>query len=277
MTKTVLIDGDILKYQMGWAVQKTHWTHRATGESFETKTAAKNWYKEVFLDDFNEDEFDVKELIESWENCQWLVDNKIGEIAYATEADEIVVCLSPDKCFRDELATIQEYKGNRPDKKPKYADKIIEHLKVAYNTVVGDNIEADDLMGMMQTTDTVIATIDKDLNMIPGEHYNFNKGESYMVDLLDADRWFFIQLLAGDRTDNIKGLPGIGEVNAANIVDSYEADHDELIEDIAELYEAHYPEEGEAAMHETAALVWILRKDETPETAGWRRLLNVEA
>lgn len=276
MTKTALIDGDILKYQMGWAVQKTHWTHQGTGESFENKTAAKKWYAEVFLDDFDEDEWEVKELIEPWENCRWLIDNKIGEIMYATEADEAVVCLSPHKCFRDELATIQEYKGNRPDKKPTYAEKIVQHLETEYNAVKGNNLEADDVLGLLQTPDTVICTIDKDLKMIPGANYNFNTGEYSIIDVEDADRWFFVQLIAGDSTDNIKGIPGMGIKKAENFVDTFSDDLELLVSEITDLYETHYPGEGEEAMHETAALVWILRKGETPETAGWRKLLNVE-
>lgn len=276
--RVVNIDADVLKYQLGWAVQKMHWTYKADSSiTFNGKRKAQDWWKEENFDDFNEEDWDVEEVLEPWENCRYLIDTKIENIVYETKADQAVLCISPPKCFRDDIATIAPYKGNRPTRKPEYSEKILEHMILNYDCLIGDNVEADDVMGYMQDTDSVIATIDKDLDMIPGEHYNFDKQETYFQDLLSADEWFFVQLLAGDRTDNIKGIPQVGIKTAQDIVESWEGDHAGLVEEVKELYDLHYPEGGLEAMCETAALVWILRKGETPETAGWRKLLDVEA
>ena len=61
-------------------------------------------------------------------------------------------------------------------------------------------------------------TIDKDLLMIPGEHYNFVKKEFQRVEYLQGLKHFYMQCLQGDRSDNIKGIPGIGPKKAESIL-----------------------------------------------------------
>lgn len=193
-----------------------------------------------------------------------------------SDKDSCVIHLSPSTNFRYEIATVRPYKGNRPPNKPYHADAIVEWLKTNHDYVLGDNVEADDTMGQAQTTETCIATIDKDLDMIPGMHYNFNTTDLYYNDEIGADEFFLTQLISGDSVDNIVGIPKYGTKKAQKVVESFQGDHVGLIEEIRALYEDHYPGEGEAVMKEMAALLWILRSGETPESAGWRRLLNVK-
>jgi len=275
--RTVLIDADILQYKMGFAAQKEHWTHVPTGNVFIGKTAAKEWYTEFSPEkpNWNDGTWSMELVIEPWANCKFLLDSKIEEIRKKTESDAALLCLSPKECFRNEIATTSKYK-DRPSHKPEYYDKIGEYLKETYPHEVGDNVEADDLMGQKQTTETVIASIDKDLLMIPGEHYTFDKDETHWQDLLGADERFFVQVLAGDATDTIPGIPGLGVVGAEKLVKEFDGDHAGLVEYVKDRYEGAYGDDGQAVMEEMAALVWILRRGETPETAGWRGLLDVE-
>ncbi len=60
-------------------------------------------------------------------------------------------------------------------------------------------------------------SIDKDLDMIRGWHYNFIKDKKYFIDDQQAIKHFYTQILTGDRVDNIIGLRGIGPKKAEKI------------------------------------------------------------
>jgi hypothetical protein len=286
--KTVLIDADILVYLAGFASQKTIYTHTPSGEWFEGKKAANEWLgallgcapvgekgKKLKKEDWHDADWEDEIVQEPWANCQFILEGKIVECMRAVNADRCKLFFTPKVTFRHELATTKEYKGNRVSNRPLYATKIKEWLHENYECEIGDNLEADDLLGLQQTTDTAIATNDKDLLMIPGEHYNWGgEGTHFWQDALGADNRFFVQLLAGDSTDNIQGIPGVGEKGAEKIVASWEGNHFGLVEDINEMYCQHYGAAWQATRDEHAALVWILRSGETPETAGWRGLLH---
>lgn len=273
---TALIDGDVLKYQLGFAVQKTVWTHKESKDSFDGKKKAKDWWAESAFTDFDENEWDTELVVEPWESCRALIEMKIGEIMQATKASKLLMCLSPHKCFRDELAFTREYKGNRPDHKPEYYHQIHQYFLDTCPHEVGDNIEADDLMGKYQNSKNWICTVDKDLNQVPGQHYNFSKGDRFDVDDYEGDMNFFIQLLSGDSTDNIQGIPGVGAVKAANFIASL-PDH-EWGPFVQDQFDIHYPGTGEEVLKEHAQLIWILRGEEKPfEQNGWYELIYGKA
>ena len=64
-----------------------------------------------------------------------------------------------------------------------------------------------------------MASIDKDLLQLPGRHYNFVKDEWINVSLHDAERKVWELMLIGDVSDNIRGIQGVGPVNAKRILD----------------------------------------------------------
>ena len=65
----------------------------------------------------------------------------------------------------------------------------------------------------------VVCHIDKDLNMIPGWHYNFKKEEFYYISPEESFTFMCRQLLSGDMSsDNIPGLKGVGDANAARML-----------------------------------------------------------
>lgn len=101
------------------------------------------------------------------------------------------------------------YKANRTDvPRPEWLQPIRERLVVQWNAHVSDGIEADDNLGIEQTDDTVICSLDKDLLQIPGKHYNWVNQEWKTVD--ERTGWinFYTQLIMGDRADNIQGYDG---------------------------------------------------------------------
>ena len=270
-----LIDGDVILYRSCWVCQKTHYTHKETGEFFDGKMKAKKYLINelgLIVDkeyDWDAD-WDIVEEIEPFKNVKFLLNNYIKEICELTKSEDYEVYLTPSKTFRHDIAVTAPYKAGRPPP-PHHKEEARAYLFKAHKAQEGNNIEADDLLGLNQTTETCIASVDKDLYMIPGRHYDIVKQEKLLIDLQAADDWFFTQLISGDRTDNIKGLSGYGAKKAADIVAAFDGDHMGLVQHISELYEAEYG--GPEAMIEHAQLVYILRPGDKPGEEQWRDLL----
>jgi len=110
--------------------------------------------------------------------------------------------------YRIEYGDVQyPYKGNRDKEKPDHFEGLSEYMTGTLGAIMVEGEEADDRMGIDGYAQThIICTLDKDLDMIPGWHYNFRKKELYMVNPEDGERFFYKQLLTGDSTDNIPGL-----------------------------------------------------------------------
>lgn len=161
--------------------------------------------------------------------------------------------------YRNEIAVTAPYKGNRKDvAKPVHYDILREYLQAAWGFEMVTGQEADDAIGIrayeMDEDDYIIYTIDKDLDMIKGWHYNFVKKEKYFVKEEDTLRTFYKQVLTGDRTDNIVGLKGIGPVKAERILKECVTEE--------EMYQAvlkAYDNDTERVL-ENGRLLWIRRK-----------------
>lgn len=149
---------------------------------------------------------------------------QIEEILSATRADAYVGYLSGSKNFRNAIAKLKPYKGNRdPSHKPVHYAALREYLVDRWGAKVTDGIEADDALSIEARDGgaVVIASIDKDLDQIPGHHYNYLRKEFYAVSVKEAEMFFYRQVLTGDRVDNIGGCWKVGQVKAAKILDGY--------------------------------------------------------
>jgi DNA polymerase-1 len=164
---------------------------------------------------------------------EWVVD---ACAAYDTEATKVVLCMSKfrKKNFRHDLYA--GYKASRKDREtPEYLPKAYEMIDegVIEGTTVcsQEGLEADDLLGIYQTTfdNTCIVTVDKDLLTIPGRHWNPIKKIKDDVTEEWADYRFHLQWLTGDSTDCIPGLPGIGPKKAAKILDASEESYEQVV------------------------------------------------
>lgn len=169
--------------------------------------------------------------------------------------------------FREKVATLKPYKGNRdPNHKPKYYKEIREYLLSYFDVEVVDGMEADDAIGIAQFKNpdrsTCIVSIDKDMKMIPGWHYNPRSGDIFNVSLYEADRFLLWQMLVGDPTDNIPGVNKIGPKTADKILEEFDGDNAGLENRVMELYVKQYgPEEGPRAYEEVRQLLWIRRSN----------------
>ena len=224
-----LIDGDIVVYRCGFAAQSRIYnlsipTYQGDIPKFKYKKDMTAWLKENGRE--KSDEYDVKvdTVIEPVENAlnnvktvlteiKSFLSNRFGDV-------EMEVFLSGNTNFRDDIATIKVYKGNRdPLHKPHWYEEIKEYMKNVWNAEELDGIEADDMLADLQVEDgimqnTCIVSTDKDLDQLAGWHYNWVKDHLYEVSVEQAIHSKYIQILTGDRTDNIEGIPGLGPVGA---------------------------------------------------------------
>lgn len=153
------------------------------------------------------------------------MDVLIQQIIEATDATQYRVFLTGRNNFRKKINP--EYKANRKDTVPPvYLQECRQYLVDNHNAIISDGCEADDLLGINQTQDTIICSLDKDLRMIPGNHYNWTKVELDRVTKQDGLRHFYKQMLIGDKSDNIFGVDKIGPVKAAKLIDHLDDEQD---------------------------------------------------
>ena len=115
-------------------------------------------------------------------------------------------------------------------------------------------------------------TIDKDLRGVPGWHYNPDKEEaSVHISQEEADKFFLIQWMSGDSTDNIPGLWRIGHKRALSFLKKWE--DEDTISNILDMYtnEKFIPKktcnlEGEDLALAMARCVRILRTGDYDES-----------
>lgn len=130
--------------------------------------------------------------------------------------------------FRKAIAKSRPYKGNRPDRPDwylKWSSIIEQYLEETWGFVrTPEGFEADDLVATFMTELTsagakpICCGNDKDLLQIPGEHFNVVKKGMQTVDVPKAHRTLWLQVLTGDTTDHIEGIPGCGPKGAEKII-----------------------------------------------------------
>ena len=115
--------------------------------------------------------------------------------------------------------------------------------------------EADDAVAIASTKGNYwIVHVDKDLDQLPGWHYNPVKDEEYYVTEFEGLYSFYKQILTGDRVDNIEGLRGIGPVKADKILKDCTTER-ELYEACIKAYDGNTDR-----ILENGKLLWLRRK-----------------
>lgn len=167
--------------------------------------------------------------------------------------------------FRDRIATIKPYKGNR-DKvgKPKYYNELREYLIERWHAQPAMDQEADDLIGIEQFDNpdkyTVIVSTDKDMDQIPGWHFNWVKSELYYQPITEANLFFFWQMMVGDSVDNIPGIDGVGVKTATKIINEQDRKLERVREVVKDLYRRQYGDAWDKAYWEVGQLLYIRRR-----------------
>lgn len=228
--KILLIDSDALVYRCGFACEKKKYlvsTADGIYEGFERKRDMDVWIANYMMDceGRNEVGTDLRVEVQPVEFALHAVDTVVKAIAERFPGSPMEFYVAGEGNFRKELATLQEYKGNRKDvARPVHYDSIREFLINKYNATQSSGQETDDDIGIRATElgdGCVMVHTDKDINTIAGWHYGWVERNLYYLDEVEAARCFYSQLLTGDPTDNIPGLVGVGEKTAAKILRKY--------------------------------------------------------
>ena len=144
-------------------------------------------------------------------------DTLVRELLHATNSDYYTCYLTGRNNFRKEINP--DYKANRKDTvPPQWLQSCRQFLVQEWNAIVSDGCEADDLLGINQTDDSIIASLDKDLLMIPGNHYNWLHGEFSTTQIEDGIKHFYTQMLNGDKSDNIYGFDGVARAKVPKFI-----------------------------------------------------------
>jgi len=269
------IDADILKYACGFACQKTVYQDE-DGEQFSIKkvkqgmqvTALSNGVTNVVPGVFQKKAVleqlpgEYTELVvpEPDTYCRFTVKRMLEGILKASGATSYQVHLTRGKCFR--FGVYPEYKHSRMDTpKPYHLPTVEDYLIKHWGAVVHHEIEADDAVAIEQCnaakrgTPSIICTIDKDLDMVPGWRYSWSKGEVWYITEEEGLNSFWKQMLTGDSADDIPGVPRVGDVTAEKLLHGLSGK--ECKQKVLQVYKENGMED---VFERNAMLLWMLRK-----------------
>lgn len=177
-----------------------------------------------------------------------------GVYGFAVLALEVIKKLKPDYVavawdkpktnVRKRLALYPDYKAGRKPPPPDFYEQIpvLHELLQAFGWPLYelDDYEADDIMGALakqaakQGIETMLITSDLDMLQMVDEHIHVFALKKGLSDIqlyspksfeakygIDVDQFLDLKSLKGDSSDNIPGVPGIGEKGALDLLKAY--------------------------------------------------------
>lgn len=203
---------------------------------------------------------------DSFEDATHYIDNLIYDMLLANKCKKYYIFLS-QKSFRKDISTLKPYKGNRKKQENVFLPSLLKYIEVEHNGASVYKLEADDLVSYFKKKDpenSIICSMDKDvLYQSPGKHYNYKKKEYSVTSEAGAIWFLWKQVLMGDSTDNITGVPGIGEKKSSKILGKNYLCAKVLYETVLNEYINHFGTiEGINNFTETLNLVYLLKTDE---------------
>lgn len=167
--------------------------------------------------------------------CEEILATTLSEIATDTGVNKMRIYISGENNFRYQVAKTKPYKGNRATMvRPKFLKFCKDHLVDKYSALIVNGYEADDAIASDMTVHGAAhCGIDKDMLQIAGRHYNYVNKIWLDVTEEDAIINLYRQILMGDTSDNIPGLPRVGAKTAEKVI----YDHETAREDALKYYE----------------------------------------
>lgn len=177
--------------------------------------------------------------VEAEDGVKASCDQFLKDILTITNATTYIGVFST-KSFRHERYKYANYKGNRPEKEPwlKIWEPVIKEYYINQHGFFAlESLEADDVVAagsvllQREGESCIIASPDKDMRQIQGLHYNYKPskaadGMEIMSSVVEtvtpqqAHRNFWKQVIMGDDGDNVRGVPGLGEVKVNALLDA---------------------------------------------------------
>ena len=177
--------------------------------------------------------------------------NYVNKLIIDSKSDSYIMYVGGTNNFRKQLS--DTYKANRKDRTlPRWFDVIKDQLEKEWNAVIVNNIETDDALSITQTYyndlspsegKTIICSKDKDLLQVSGLHYRIPANKTILAKIInvsptEAYHSLMIQALMGDSTDNITGIPKVGEVKAHKTIEDLPEYN--MLEAVIRRYIKHY-------------------------------------
>lgn len=168
-------------------------------------------------------EFTEEEEAEYTEQAWANLKRTLSQIAEELWCDDALVAVADGPSFRHDM--FPEYKVHRHRNGAPKNETVPELRRrcIASGLAVGaTGYEADDMIRWWAEQaraigqEYIICSVDKDLLCIPGEHYRMHKGKEATIYVSDHEAaiHYHEQLIKGDSTDNIPGVPGMGPKRA---------------------------------------------------------------
>lgn len=174
--------------------------------------------------------------------CNSIIDDMLTDIATHTGIADMRIYLSGENNYRYDVAVTTPYKAGRKTK-PQHLQYCRDYLCRIYGATVINGYEADDAIASdMVKNGAFHCGIDKDIYQIPGKHYNFVTKEWREVTPDEATINLYRQILTGDKTDNIPGLPLIGDKKAAKAINNANTANEDAKQMYREVCEKKLPE-----------------------------------
>lgn len=255
----VNIDGDWALFRGCFACEKSIYTLVVPGLLpiiFESKRDLNTHIKENKIEEYEIiKESDLKPV----EYALGTIKSMLELVVDKLNPRSVNVYLTGPDNFRYKVARTHPYKGNREKtQRPHWQDEATDYLVRRWDAKVITGMEADDALGINQTDTSVLVSPDKDLDQVPGWHYNPVKEEKYHVDDIQAATNFWRQMLTGDATDNIHGLDGIGPTRAGNLLAGLRTESS-MRQRVWDMYMEAFDEQASERFNENYALLRILR------------------
>lgn len=275
--REVLIDGDWIVYTAGFAGQKSEYAYiYPKGQSIikpnmtELREAVGPAFDEARV--FGRVAVDPPEHV--FHSAKMMITRAVEAVAERLGHGDLSprIFLDGDGNFRQKLATIRPYKGNRAAPRPAMYQALRDYLLEHWGAELVHDQETDDALSIAvhqhggPGKPPVVVGVDKDLLQIPALHYNPNKGFCKVTPEL-GELLAYRQCLAGDPTDNIGGCYKVGDKRARTLMTAGLPNYDKWVVVVSE-YEysiARYGRDlyrgldAEEAALENMRLVWLRR------------------
>lgn len=167
--------------------------------------------------------------VSPWIGAKNILDSKIKEICEKLGTNDYVCYTGRGKTFREDLATLLKYKGNRDEMlRPLLLDKMKDYVIKRHNGILVEGIEADDAYSIAVIDgynswkkggkQVIGVAQDKDSKQTSGWHFNPEKDDkprlvegfgSLFINAKDevdgsGRMWLAFQTMNGDSSDNYK-------------------------------------------------------------------------
>ena len=292
------IDGDLIPYRCGFSSQKSIYRSLSKLQNFGEGVTFSQLQKLEFWEPGDDLELYID--AEPVENALFTTKNFIGAIhdklrllGFHDYQTHLFMTADGAKNHRYDIAKQQPYKSSRkkpsrweyqigedgkgrfvPDPnslvalRPVHYAAIREYIGDQYSPTWVIEYEADDAMATFaedcrtNKDEFLLVHVDKDLNQIPGKHYNPITNELYDMNELQALQFFYRQMLTGDSVDDIKGVLqigkkiGFGPAMSHKFID-YLTTEEEMWNVIIKHYNEQYQDSGEDVATETGQLLYL--------------------